>query len=365
MSTIEKDLGIVTAYGFAKSKGYTGTVEEFAKFMAMIPDLFGLLPQRRVKSLNDVELTGAVIEAVGNPIFVKEENLTEYAAFGITKKGWYLFARITAPEGVSVSDETTVTGVAGYIATSGNSYLDVAVKFEVAASAKKVTINWGEEEESFVFRATDLAIRNLDYRVTFYVYDAAKYTIWEYALTTDTTFEADKYYWIKQEDGTYTEAEVTTGDAIPAYYTLAEETYTQATGVFEEGVTYYTKSGTEYMATEVTVGETIPAYYVHSHVTFNGMFRNVTYECNTPVDCPVTFILPEINDTDHGCWFEIWCYFTGAFSMTIVPPSSDVKVASEHTQQEQKGINMINLHYADVAGTKVWRFLNTRSTVPA
>ena len=34
MSTITKDLGVVTAYGYAISKGYTGTEEEFAELMA-------------------------------------------------------------------------------------------------------------------------------------------------------------------------------------------------------------------------------------------------------------------------------------------------------------------------------------------
>lgn len=31
---IQKDLGIVTAYAYAVSKGYTGTEEEYAKLMA-------------------------------------------------------------------------------------------------------------------------------------------------------------------------------------------------------------------------------------------------------------------------------------------------------------------------------------------
>ena len=55
----------------------------------------------------------------------------------------------------------------------------------------------------------------------------------------------------------------------------------------------------------------------------------------------------------------------GTYSMTLVPPTPDVKVATEHTQQEQKGVNMIDLHYTAISGTKVWRFMNTRSTVPA
>ena len=31
---MDKDLGIVSAYGYAKSKGYTGTEQEFAQLMA-------------------------------------------------------------------------------------------------------------------------------------------------------------------------------------------------------------------------------------------------------------------------------------------------------------------------------------------
>ena len=42
--------------------------------------------------------------------------------------------------------------------------MDVAVRFDVAAQAKAVTVNWGTHSETFVFKATDLAVRNLDYR---------------------------------------------------------------------------------------------------------------------------------------------------------------------------------------------------------
>ncbi len=38
MATIEKNLGIATAYGYAKSKGYTGTEEEFAQAMKDMTD---------------------------------------------------------------------------------------------------------------------------------------------------------------------------------------------------------------------------------------------------------------------------------------------------------------------------------------
>lgn len=280
-----------------------------------------------ITAIGNVNIAGNnVIEIIGEIPWLDAEGVAEHSEYGITEPGYYVFLKIdgTGLDGAVVGSETTVIGADGYVATVGNTYVDVALRFKVSAISKKVTVNWSSGVATeYVFAARDQAIENLDYRTTFYVYPGDKYATWTYKLTTDTTFSADKWY--------------------------------------------YTKSGDVYTKAEVTAGETIPAdtYYDHGSLTISGMTRNVTYALHTPVDCPVTFILPEVNDTDHGCWFEIWCLFTGTFSMTLVPPSSDVKVATEHTQQEQKGINMINLHYADVAGTKVWRFLNTRSTVPA
>jgi len=40
-------------------------------------------------------------------------------------------------------------------------------------------------------------------------------------------------------------------------------------------------------------------------------------------------------------------------------------VATEHTQAEAKGMNMVDLHYTVIGDTKLWRFMNTHSTVPA
>ena len=341
-----------SAYELDVENGYTGTLEQW---------LAEFHNKSRVTSLNDTVLTPTVIEAAGIPVYVSD--VAEYSTFGITETGWYIFARIAAKDGVSVSDATTVTGAAGYIAESGADHIDVAVKFEVAAMSGVVNITWdADNAETFVFKATDLAIRNLDYRVTFYVYDIDDFATWEYALTTDATFAADNYYYT-EADGVYTLAEVTAGEAVPAYYTLADEVYTQATGTFAEGTTYYTKSGEEYTAAEVTAGEAIPAYYKHSKVTFEGMTRNVTYVCNTPIDCPVVFNLPVIEDETHGAWFEIRFQHTGSFSSTLVVPEG-VKVATEHTQPETKGFNSVDLHYSAINGVKAWRFLNTHSTIP-
>ena len=540
-----------------------------------------LKQQNNVSSLDTTSLVSNVIEAAGMPVYVSD--VTEYAAFNITETGWYIFARIAAKEGTTVTSATKVEGADGYVAEVGADHIDVAVRFEVAAVSKIVVIEWGAYAETFVFKATDLAVRNLDYRVTFYVYDIDDFATWEYARSTDAVFVGTKYYveengvytqaavkaytdipadtyythaYVESEDevfqegvvyytldgSTYTPAEVTPGeeltpdgvDPAPVYYVdqwtlttdtsfvgdryfgetegnyeqiavkagdpcsyytkvveypLTEDTtfvgteywtpddsdlgytrvavvageqipedefythtytkltaagkfaegvryyklvddeyelqevtvgasyaknvyyidtWTEATGsfvgtaywietdgvwsqaaviagesvpedtyhlrvvswpqatedTFAEGTTYYTKSGEEYTAAEVTAGEAIPSYYKHSKVTFEGMTRNITYRCNTPIDCPMVFNLPEIEDETHGCWYEIRFQHTGSFSSTLNVPEG-VKVATEHTQAETKGMNMVDLHYTSIGGLKLWRFMNTHSSIPA
>lgn len=359
----------------------------------------------RVSSLSDTALvSGPVIEAVGIPDYVSD--VSDYSSYGITETGWYIFARITSKDDTEVTAETEVTGADGYIATVGETYVDVAVKFDVAALAKTVSVDWGSDTDTFVFRATDLAVRNLDYRTTFYVYDAADFVTWEYTQTTDVTFVADKNYYTEsggaytlatvttgeaaiyytrtdtytltadetfvdgktyytKNDDVYTAATVTTGESVTAdtYYEMTS-TYTQASGTFADGVTYYTSNGTAYSEATVTAGDAIPVYYNHSKIIISGLARNITYKLDDVIDCPMEFILPEIEDETHGCWFEIRCIHAGEYSMTLTPPSADVKIATEHTQKETKGVNMIDLHYTYINGVKLWRFMNTHSSIP-
>ena len=288
---------------------------------AVASALYGEHAEHRVIPLNDTVLAqGIVVETVGIPVYVSDISL--YSDFGITETGWYVFARVYSRDGAPVIESTTITGDAGHIMVVGNAYIDVAVHFGVTAEAQKVTIDWGSYEDEIVFTAPDLAIRNLDYRTTFYVYDAAPFVTWAYALTTDTTFAADKKY--------------------------------------------YTKNGDEYTLAEVETGEAVTAdtYYNHSKITIDGLKRNITYRLDEIIDCPMEFILPEIEDDTHGCWFEIRLQHAGSYSMTLVPPSTDVKIATEHTQAETAGINMIDLHYTSINGLKIWRFMNTHSSIP-
>ena len=316
-----------------------------------------------VTSLDTTTLSaGAIIDVTGIPTYV--DNVSTYSEYELTETGWYVFVRIGAPDGVTVSESTEVTGADGYVATVGNAYVDVAVRFDVAAMSKQVSIDWGETEESYLFRATDLAIRNLDYRTTFYVYDADGFVTWEYALTTDETFVADKTYY-KLSGSSYVKAYED-----EKYALTADET-------FASGKTYYTKSDGKYTAATVTVGEAVTAdtyyelasvtadtYYNHSKCIISGLARNITYKLDDVIDCPMEFILPEIEDETHGCWFEIRCIHAGEYSMTLTPPSADVKIATEHTQKETKGVNMIDLHYTYINGVKLWRFMNTHSSIP-
>ena len=282
--------------------------------------LWGEQNEHRVTSLTDTKLAqGMIVEAVGVPIYVN--NVNDYAAYGLMDKGWYIFARVASRDGSTVTAETTIEGDAGHIMTIGESHIDVAVRFGVTAESQLVTIDWGSYEDQLVFKATDLAVRNLDYRTTFYLYDLAPFVTWTYALTTDTTFAENKNYYTKDGD-VYTLAEVTAGEAVP------EDTY-----------------------------------YNHSKVTFAGMTRNVTYKFDEIIDCPIEIALPEVEDDGYGAWFEIQLRYNGSYSCTLLPPEG-VKIGTVSTQSQTAGINVIDLQYTGVGGVAMWSLLNTHSNIP-
>ncbi len=309
-----------------------------------------------------------IIEVIGIPDYINDP--TQYSEYGITEKGWYAFARIDSSTGEAFGNESSVTGAAGYSATVGNTYVEVAIRFEVAAMSQTVTVQWGASTDTYIFKATDLAIRNLDYRTTFYVYDAAEFATWEYALTTDTTFSASKRYYTL-EGGVYTEAEVTTGN--PAIYYEAVDgsdpvTYAKTSDTsFQAGKTYYTTAdGTTYTEATVTDGDPILTYYVQSKVTLAGMVRNVTYKLDTIIDCPMEIRLPEVADDGHGAWFEFHLQHSGSGSITLIPEATGVKAGTAGASAAiTAGVNVVDLHYTDISGTKLWTLANVHSNIPA
>lgn len=269
---------------------------------------------------NTVLAQGRIVEAIGVPIYIKETS--EYSAYGIAESGWYVFARVSATRSTTVSASTTVTGATGYIANIGADYIDLAIRFDTTAQSVPVEINWGTYVDSFVFKASDLAVRNLDYRVTFYIYDIARYCTWEYALTADTTFTAGKNYYTKDGD-TYTLATVSAGDAVPA-----------------------------------------DTYYNHSLLTISGMIKNVTYELNEAVDCGMKIILPAIEEDGHGAWFDFHFYHSASGSVELVTPAGVKKATATGSASVTAGVNAIELRYT-TAKEKLWSMFNEHTNVPA
>lgn len=279
--------------------------------------------QGRVESLDETPLILSAVNAVGIPAYITEDTLSQYSDFGIVETGWYVFARVHARSGVAVTAQTAVTGCAGSRIIAGKKYVDIAVQFGVSAMAQTITVSWGEYEETLVFRADDLAHRNHDFMLTFALYDAAPYAVWDYALTTDATFTAGKNYYTKDENDVYTLATVTAGDAVPA-----------------------------------------DTYYQHSKLRFSGMVKNVTYKLDTVVDCPIEFVLPEIPDDGHGAWYEVQMRYDGSYSCTLLPPAG-VKIGTAQTQAQSAGMNTIDLQYTSAGDVKMWTLLNTHANIPA
>lgn len=401
---------IIGSNNLAKSGGIYGAIDEkmgkteFGQFVEQVEERCGDA-LGRVVSLDSTELMASILEVNGSPVYVDESHLQDYDAFGLTVTGWYVFARIYAKSGVVVTDGTEVDGAAGYVAQAGNAYVDVAVWFEVAASSKKIVVNWGDgDTETFVFKATDLAIKNMDYRSTFYLYPIDDYITWTYTRTTDMTFSSSKKYYT-ESGGVYTLAEVTANAVVPpAYYeqsvsyahtadetfqdgktyyvesdgeyapaevvtgeTVTPETYYEQSisyalttdTEFQDGKTYYTLASNVYSAATVTVGDPILVYYNHSKLTISGMTRNITYELEEMVDCPTEVILPTITDGDnYGCWYDFQFRHAGTYSISFTLPEG-VKFATNNTPSPTVGMNLMHVFYTDIGGAKVWGAMNT------
>lgn len=237
-----------------------------ARIAAGVGGIAGVVagPGGRVVALAGEELAvGTVIDVVGIPTYV--DDVGDYSAYGLEDLGWYVFARILAREGVVVTTGASVEGAAGYRMGIGDDHVDLAVRFEVAALSQTVTVDWGTTEDTLVFRASDLATRNLDYRVTFFVYDLSPFATFEFARSTDQRFVGTEY-WVRdaEADLGYSRASVKAYDVVPTAYFERTLTYTLTEDIiFAEGKTYYTLGGTGYVEAEVEPGTAVTAntYY--------------------------------------------------------------------------------------------------------
>ena len=282
----------------------------------------------RVEPLEGTRLAlGPVIETIGTPEYITVEMMSQppYNKYALYNEGWYVFARINNRGGQIADPELlSVEGVDACIFEPGKNNVDIAVRFDATAKSREVVVDWGSHVDVFTFKATDHGLEALDYRTTFYLYDAAPYATWQYSLTEDTTFAENKnYYTLGAETGEYTLAEVTAGEEVPA-----------------------------------------DTYYQHSKLHFEGMVQNVTYAYNEIVDAPIEIVLPVIPEDGHGAWYEIQMRYNGSYSMTLLPPEG-VKIGTAQTQAQTEGINTVDLQYTAVGGVKMWTLLNTHANIPA
>lgn len=295
------------------------TLRECADALAMIAGKSTVSSRVRSLSQGTDLAAGNVVDAVGVPQYYGSDEIAALNAYGVTETGWYVLARVEAPNGISVENGFAVTGADGFIAPPiGSNHVDIAVNFGVAAESKVITINWGSIAEKIVLRATDLAVRNLDSRATYYVYDIGEFATYTWKLTTDANFVAK--------------------------------------------TRYYTKDGDKYTLADVVVGEAVPAdtYYVHASVTFEGMPRNLSYMMDL-IDCPVTIVMPIIEDDNYGAWFEIQARYSAAYSVTLRVPEG-VRMSANGTQTTAVGVNIMTVQYF---GTdKMWRLDNTKWAEP-
>lgn len=277
----------------------------------------------RVISLDATQLavSGCMVHVLGRPVYVTDP-ATEYPTWHISAgAGWYVFARISIRQGAEVGSAVTVAGAAGWLWQVGEGSVDVAIRFKTAAVAQPIVIDWGGYSETFVFMASDLAIGNLDYLASFYEYDIAPFVHWSYALTADVTFVEGKNYYTLGEDGSYSLAEVTVGEEIPA-----------------------------------------ETYYNHSKLRLEGMIKNVTYVLDELMDAPLEIGLPAVPEDGHGVWYSIQMHYAGTYSCVLDPPA-DVQAGTTTTHSQTAGINAMELHYVHANGKKTWQMINTHTNI--
>ena len=276
-----------------------------------------------VESLDqDVAFGQNVVEVLGRPTYVSD--VTDYSEYRLTETGWYAFARITAQEGVLVTAETTVDGAEGYVAEVGEDHVDVAVKFDFAAQAVAVTIDWGAYEEAITFRATDMAVANLNEATGIHVPDAADVVTWTYALTEDAAFVEGKAYYT-EDDGVYTlDDSWTAGDAVTAN-----------------------------------------TYFERTKATFSGMEPNMVYALSDPVGCPIEIEMPAISSGGGmNIWYGLRLLYTDELTVTVTPSDQGDEILSTSGDFTlEAGINDLKIRLLEAGGVKLWRLACEHSDI--
>lgn len=136
MSVITKDLGVATAYGYAKSKGYTGTEEEFAELMASYADV----AQQAEASAQDAE------DAKDAAITAKTAAQTAQTAAESAQTAAAGSAQTASTKASEASN--SATAAAGSATAAGDSATAAAGSAETAQTAAQTATTKASEASS-------------------------------------------------------------------------------------------------------------------------------------------------------------------------------------------------------------------------
>lgn len=136
MSVITKDLGIATAYGYAKSKGYTGTEEEFAELMASYADV----AQQAEAAAQDAE------DAKDAAVSAKNDAVTAKTAAESAQAAAAGSAQTTSTKAAEASN--SAQAATGSATAAGNSATAAAGSASTAQTAAQTATNKASEASS-------------------------------------------------------------------------------------------------------------------------------------------------------------------------------------------------------------------------
>ena len=73
--------------------------------------------------------------------------------------------------------------------------------------------------------------------------------------------------------------------------------------------------------------------------------------------------MPEIANDGYGAWFEIMVRLDNSYSLSVVTPSEDVRLATNNFTTPSVGICDMMFQYTTAGGVKLWRASNTKSNL--
>lgn len=137
MSVITKDLGVATAYGYAKSKGYTGTEEEFAELMASYADVAqqAEAAAQDAEDAKDEAVTAKTDAQIAKTAAQAAQSAAETASGAASTKASEAAQSAQAASGSATAAQTSATAAAGSAQTAQAAAQTATTKASEASSS--------------------------------------------------------------------------------------------------------------------------------------------------------------------------------------------------------------------------------------